>query len=78
MLIITYFDDELLFKIAISKFIEKIESHIWTREQINEYCDLNEEIIVIDLSKGLKNNFPRRKLLDEKFDLPPKSPSKKF
>ena len=47
MLIITYFDDELLFKIAISKFIEKIESHIWSREQINEYCDLNEEIMPI-------------------------------
>ena len=56
-----YFDDELLFNIAVSEFIEKIESHIWTREKINEYCDLNEEIIVINAKKTNRGSDKAKK-----------------
>ena len=31
----------------------------------------------INLSKGAKNNIPEGKLLDKKFDLPPKFPTQK-
>ena len=46
-----YFDDDLLFNMTVPEFIEKIEAHIWDTEKINDYCGLNEEIIVINGNK---------------------------
>ena len=33
-----YFNDELLFKISVDEFINKIEDKLWTDEQIDKFC----------------------------------------
>ena len=33
-----YFNEELLFKIPVDEFIEKIEKKLWTDEQIDKFC----------------------------------------
>ena len=33
-----YFNDELLFKLPVEEFIEKIERKLWTDKQIDEFC----------------------------------------
>ena len=36
---------------TVPEFVEKIEAHIWSSGKINDYCELNEEIIVINDNK---------------------------
>ena len=33
-----YFNDELIFKMSVEDFINKIEPKLWTDEQIDEFC----------------------------------------
>ena len=38
-----YFNDEYLFNISVQEFIDKVEPHIWTSEQINDFCGFDED-----------------------------------
>ena len=39
-----YFNDEEIYNITLDNFISKIEPHIWTDEQINEFCGFDEDV----------------------------------
>ena len=38
-----YFNDEHMFNISAKEFIDKIEPHIWTSDQINDFCGFDED-----------------------------------
>jgi len=38
-----YFNDDLLFSITVEDFITKINKHIWSEQNINEFCGFEEE-----------------------------------
>ena len=38
-----YFNDEYLFNVSVQDFINKVQPHIWTSEQINEFCGFDED-----------------------------------
>ena len=54
-----YFNDELLLKMTVDKFFNKIEPNIWSQEKINNFCSYNisEEIIEFKSEKKDKNNY---------------------
>ena len=38
-----YFNDEEIYNITLDNFISKVEPHIWTDEQINDFCWFDED-----------------------------------
>jgi hypothetical protein len=34
-----YFNDELLLNMTVTEFLNKVEPHIWTDQEINDYCN---------------------------------------
>ena len=38
-----YFNDELLLNMSINEFLEKVEPHIMTDEELDEFCSTQEE-----------------------------------
>ena len=38
-----YFNDEEIYNLTLDDFIEKIEPHIWSDKQINDFCGFDEE-----------------------------------
>ena len=36
------FNDEIIYNISVKDFIEKVEPHIWTSNQINDFCGFDE------------------------------------
>ena len=39
-----YFNDEEIYNLTFKDFIEKVEPHIWTDKQINDFCGFDDEI----------------------------------
>ena len=37
------FNDEIIYNISVKDFIDKVEPHIWTSQQINDFCGFDEE-----------------------------------
>ena len=48
-----YFNDEPIFKISVEEFIEKISPHIWSDQQIDEFCGFDNKSGKKDSSKTL-------------------------
>ena len=42
------FNDEIIYNITVQDFIDKIEPHIWTSQQINDFCGFDEDTNNID------------------------------
>ena len=58
-----YLDDELKFNMTVQEFIDEIAPKIWNEQQINEYCEVNDnskdEFVRISEEFYLLNNIMR-------------------
>ena len=50
------FNDEIIYNITVQDFIDKIEPHIWTSQQINDFCGFDEDTNNIDDEEEDKDN----------------------
>ena len=58
-----YLDDELKFNMTVQEFIDEITPQIWNEQQINKYCEVNDnsedKYVIINDEYFLKNNIMR-------------------
>ena len=55
-----YFNDEEIYNITLDNFISKIEPHIWSDKQINEFCGFDDENME-EINNSTYNNYFRIK-----------------
>ena len=41
-----YFNDDLKLRMPVQEFIEKIKPHIWSKEKIDDFCGIEDKIVV--------------------------------
>ena len=54
-----YFNDEEIYNLTLDDFIEKIEPHIWSDKQINDFCGFDEETDTFIIHRGVDNELWR-------------------